>query len=272
MESWLWQGFVNMEEKYGIVEYTDIHIIYGRANGNALEAVRLYAEAFPNRRHPNNRTFTRIHQRLWENGSFRHQDDHVEERVLERVDVNSGTSTRRVAMQEGISASSVWRIFHHQLLYPYHIQRVQGLKNVDFLPRLTFCQQKQQQSALDRQFLTLIVPRAWEIAYTQPCIKCQGKSATNFVYFRSRKTLPYTHLESTSYIPQQGQRLHIWTTFLSTTGCYKNEYTIQFLWIACMSRFATAILSSETELVLDTIRVKQCFVYRRSWVYPRRHF
>ena len=31
--------------------------------------------------------------------------------------------------------------------------------------------------------LTLIVQRAWEIGYMQPCIKCQGKSATHFVYF-----------------------------------------------------------------------------------------
>ena len=54
--------------------------------------------------------------------------------------------------------------------------------------------------------LTLIVPRAWEIGYTQPCINCQGKSATHFVYSWSRKTLPYTHLEATSYIPQQGHK------------------------------------------------------------------
>ena len=46
MESWLWQGFVNTEEKYSVVEYTDIHFMYGKANGNAVEAARLYAEAF----------------------------------------------------------------------------------------------------------------------------------------------------------------------------------------------------------------------------------
>ena len=102
---------------------------------------------------------------------------------------------------------------------------------------------------------TLIVPRAWEIGYTQPCIKCQGKSATHFVYFWSRKTLLYTHLEATSYIPQQGQSLHISTTSLATTGCYKNKYTIQFLCMECISWFATAILSGETELALGTIRV-----------------
>ena len=105
-------------------------------------------------------------------------------------------------------------------------------------------------------YLTLIVPRAWEIGYTQPCIKCQGKSTTHFVYFWSRKTLPYTHLEATPYIPQQRQSLHFWTTSLFTTGCYKNKYTIQFLWISCINRFATAILSGETELALGTIRVK----------------
>ena len=102
------------------------------------------------------------------------------------------------------------------------------------------------------------MPRAWEIGYTQPCIKCREKSVTHFVYFWSRKTLPYTHLEATSYIPQEGQSLHIWTTSLSTTGCYKNKYTIQFLWMACIRRFATAILSGETELALGTIRVKVC--------------
>ena len=69
--------------------------------------------------------------------------------------------------------------------------------------------------------LTLIVPRAWEVGYTQPSIKCRGKSATHFVYFWSRKTLPYTHLEATSNIPQQGQSIHILTTSLSTIGCYK---------------------------------------------------
>ena len=99
------------------------------------------------------------------------------------------------------------------------------------------------------------MPRAWDIGYTQPCIKCQEKSATHVVYFWSCKTLPYTQLETFSYIPQQGQSLHIWTTSQSTTGCYKNKYTIQFLWMACISQFATAILSGETELALGTMRV-----------------
>ena len=110
--------------------------------------------------------------------------------------------------------------------------------------------------------LTLIVPRAWDIGFTHPFINCQGKSATHFVYFWSLKTLPYTHLEAILYIPQQRQSLHIWNTSLSTTGCYKNKYTIQFLKLACISRFAAAISSSKTELTLGTIRVKQLNIFQ----------
>ena len=118
--------------------------------------------------------------------------------------------------------------------------------------------------------LTLIVPRAWDIGFKHPFINCQGKSATHFVYFWTRKTLPYTHLETTSYIPQQDQSLSIWTTSLSTTECYKNKYTIQFLWMACISRFAMEILSGETELAFGTIRVKGhgsefCWILKLSY-------
>ena len=41
--------------------------------------------------------------------------------------------------------------------YLYHIQCVRGLKNTDFLRRLTFCQKIQQQSALDSQFYNYIL-------------------------------------------------------------------------------------------------------------------
>ena len=58
--------------------------------------------------------------------------------------------------------------------------------------------------------------------------KMPGEVGYSFCLFlKSRKTLPYTHLEATSHIPQQGQSLHISTTSLSTTCCYKNKYTMQ---------------------------------------------
>ena len=60
------------------------------------------------------------------------------------------------------------------------------------------------------RLLTLIESRAWEIGYTQPCINCRGKSATHFVYFWSRKTLP----------------IHIWKplhTFHSKVKAFPSE-------------------------------------------------
>jgi hypothetical protein len=119
-----------MERRYGNEEYADMHFMYGKANGNALEAARLYQEAFPHRRQPDSRTFTRVHQRLRELGSFalggregrpKSVTTDVEERVLQRVAQSPGTSTRRIAAQERVlSRSSVWRILHRQPLSNSH--------------------------------------------------------------------------------------------------------------------------------------------------------
>jgi hypothetical protein len=105
---------VKMERRYGNEEYADMHFMHGKANGNALEAARLCQEAFPHRRQPNSRTFTRVHQRLREQGSFTHggragrpKTPDVEERVLQRAAQSPGTSTRRIAAQERESQQCV---------------------------------------------------------------------------------------------------------------------------------------------------------------------
>lgn len=131
-------------------EMADIHFMYGRANGNSNLARRLYAEKFPNRRCPAKGTFAAIHQRLRETGSFKRNTSDCgvprsirrpafEEDVLDRIAENSKTSTRKVALEVGASHSTVWRVLHEQLLYPYHVQRVQGLSEADFQPRMLFC-------------------------------------------------------------------------------------------------------------------------------------
>lgn len=149
-------------EPYSNEEYADMHFMYGRANGNAREAARLYQETYPGRRHPESRTFTRVHQRLRENGCFAYGravgrpariTPEVEDMVLEAVQLSPGTSTRRIATQVPVlSHSSVWRILHRNLLYPYHLQRVQCLNDADFLPRVMFCQWMQQQAVVNPRF------------------------------------------------------------------------------------------------------------------------
>lgn len=52
-------------------ELTDIHFMYGRANGNAKLAAKLYRRIFPNRRCPHYLLFSEIDQRLRKRGSLK---------------------------------------------------------------------------------------------------------------------------------------------------------------------------------------------------------
>lgn len=56
--------------EYSFQEYADMHLMYGKANCNSLEARRLYCQQFPDRRLPNRKTFERVDQRLRETGKL----------------------------------------------------------------------------------------------------------------------------------------------------------------------------------------------------------
>jgi len=131
-------------------EMADMHYVYGLSQGNGLEASRRYAELYPQRQHPSHRIFARLHQRLREYGSFdkrtqdcgRHREvrtPQLEEAVLNLIDENPTTSTRKIASQLNVDHMTVFRILKEQLLYPYHLQRVQALLPRDFPKRLEFC-------------------------------------------------------------------------------------------------------------------------------------
>ncbi|KAJ4432820.1 hypothetical protein ANN_21459 [Periplaneta americana] len=49
---------------------TDMHYIYGLADGNTVTARQLYAERYPGRHLPSGKTFACIHQRLLGTGAF----------------------------------------------------------------------------------------------------------------------------------------------------------------------------------------------------------
>lgn len=138
-------------DHYSYGELADMHLIYGRTYGNSRAAQRLYQETFPQRRCPSRKMFTNVDRHLRETGSFspvthdiglpRTSRTHdAEEQVLSIVMEAPETSTRQIAAVTRISQPTVWRILHEANLYPYHIQRVQGLAEADFQPRLTFCQ------------------------------------------------------------------------------------------------------------------------------------
>lgn len=159
-----------MEAKdYTSAEMADIHFFYGRANGSAHEARRLYQETFLNRRLPCSRTFSLIAQRLRERGKFiptieggrprTARTVQQEQRILAHVAANTGTSTRTISAAEGVHRNTVWRILHEDRLYPYHMQSVQGLKLEDLPRRVRFCQWCLEQCVRHPQFL-------WKLLFT----------------------------------------------------------------------------------------------------------
>lgn len=144
-----WQDKMN-NITYTNVELRDMHYYYGVAGGNALAARRLYGEAFPNRRIPQSRMFSTIHQRLGEFGTFKARrldagrprstrTGEAEERVLHLIGNNPNIGVRSIAVQEDIPKSSVHEIVKEQLLYPFHYKKVQALTPEDPVARVNFC-------------------------------------------------------------------------------------------------------------------------------------
>lgn len=136
---------------FSLEELTDIVLLYGECNYSARNTRATYADRYPNRRQPNERTIVQLVQRLRNKGTLLpsyegrgcQRPNRIlldEERILESIENNPGTSTRNISRDTTSSRSTVHRILKQNLLYPYHVQRVQALTEDDFQRRLQFCQ------------------------------------------------------------------------------------------------------------------------------------
>lgn len=116
-------------------EYADILMAYGRADGVAREAQRIYQERFPNRRLPSRHTFQNTYRRLRETGNLtaseprgivvRHNVD-VDEQILALFEEDPTRSIRNVAALLGISIWKVWRVLRQNNKHAFHYTPVQG--------------------------------------------------------------------------------------------------------------------------------------------------
>ncbi|KAJ4432488.1 hypothetical protein ANN_21107 [Periplaneta americana] len=141
---------VRLCDMYSNQELAEIHFMYGKADGNAALARRLYQERYPQRQCPDRKTFVRLHYRLCEYGKFnspglgrgrpRSTTPEVQEEILEAVNMTPSISTRRVALQVNVSHTTVWRLLKEYQLYSYHLQSVQALSPADYPARVRFCQ------------------------------------------------------------------------------------------------------------------------------------
>ncbi|KAJ4426764.1 hypothetical protein ANN_26563 [Periplaneta americana] len=141
--------------------------MYGKVDGNAALARRLYQERYPQRQCPDRKTFVRLHYRLCEYGKFnfpglgrgrpRSTTPEVQDEILEAVNMTPSISTRRVALQVNVPHTTVWRLLEEYQLYPYHLQRVQALSPADYPARVRFCQWFLQQCGVNPNFPALVL-------------------------------------------------------------------------------------------------------------------
>ena len=75
-----------------------------------------------------------------ETGRPRSVTPDVEEVILGVVEEKSSVSSRAIARRVQLSQSTVLRILHKQMFYPFHPQRVQCLNPDDYPQRREFCE------------------------------------------------------------------------------------------------------------------------------------
>ncbi|KAJ4439751.1 hypothetical protein ANN_07879 [Periplaneta americana] len=158
---------VRLCDMYSNQELAEIHFMYGKADGNAALARRLYQERYPQRQCPDRNTFVRLHYRLCEYGKFnspglgrgrpRSTTPEVQEEILEAVNMTPSISTRRVALQVNVPHTTVWRLLKEYQLYPYHLQRVQALLPAHYPARVRFCQWFLPQCGVNPNFPALVL-------------------------------------------------------------------------------------------------------------------
>lgn len=154
---------------YSNTEIVDMIRILGECNGNGCAAARRYEEKFPNRQHPDRRTFFAVDRRARETGSLsddragkcgRHRTalvPEVEEEILDIVSERPESSVRKIASQVGVSHFSVWKTLKEQSLVPFHIQTVQALELQDYGSRMEFCNWLLRKNARNVSFVNAIL-------------------------------------------------------------------------------------------------------------------
>ena len=80
-----------------------------------------------------------LRSNMYETGRPRFLTPDVEEAILGVVEDEPSINSREIARHVELNQSTVLRILHEQLLYPFHRQRVQCLNPEDYPQRHQFC-------------------------------------------------------------------------------------------------------------------------------------
>lgn len=127
-----------------------INMIYilGECLKNCLLASRVYRERFPDRRHPNARSFQRLMDRFDRNGAVKYEkherlkpvvNEQNEFNVIASVVEDPHGGTADISDMLTLAQTSVKRILRKNKFHPYRLQLSQALDGQDFENRMNFC-------------------------------------------------------------------------------------------------------------------------------------
>ncbi|KAB0800629.1 hypothetical protein PPYR_06369, partial [Photinus pyralis] len=110
----------------------DMLMVLGECRQNYRAAERLYAERYPQRPVQSRKVFQRLADRVKMTGEVqpkhnknrrigRYVQDERAPDILAAVALDPHVSTRRLAIDAGMSQMTAWRILNGNKLYPYHV-------------------------------------------------------------------------------------------------------------------------------------------------------
>lgn len=144
-------------ENYSRSEKIDMLLVFGECRQNSTAAAQLYAERYPERRHPTRHYFPKLVQKMRiepenvENAQFIISED-KEIDVLAYVQVNINSSVREIATECQISRNSAWRILRKHNYHSYKYQLHQYLYQDDHVRRVEYCNWYLQKYLDDNSF------------------------------------------------------------------------------------------------------------------------
>lgn len=149
---------------YTPTEIVDMTMILGECRGNYTAAAALYADRFPNQRHPGRTTIRDLVARARDGHLTRqrthHEYDEHDNRVvviLAMIHLNPHISSRQIERQVGIPRQTALKIVKKRKYHAYHITLTQALTPADFLARVQFCEWALQRIQEDPTFFNYVM-------------------------------------------------------------------------------------------------------------------
>lgn len=162
----MWGYLLNMKN-YNLQERIDMLLTIGECEENCLLASRVYAQKYPQRKHPDKRVLERLLRDFRRTGNVAYEkanrrktivgNEENELRILGAIIENPHVSQRQISRDTDISTRSIGRVLQKYKFHPYHIQLHQTLSNADFDRRLDFCMWVMDKLGQDEHFLDFVM-------------------------------------------------------------------------------------------------------------------